>query len=102
MKKQLPLETKDTINFIFYVESAASLLGLPALCSTALELKKTSPLICCGVVFGSDDYCADIGATRTIDAEELLYARQYIVTVTKAFNLQSIDLVHIDFKGKLN
>ena len=41
------------------------------------------------------------GATRTKDAKELLYARQHIVTVAKAYRLQAIDLVHIDFKGKL-
>ena len=29
---------------------------------------------------------------------ELIYARQRIVTVAKAFGLQAIDMVHIDFK----
>ena len=41
-----------------------------------------------GVVFGSDDYCADIGATRTKFATELSFARQYLVTVCKAYKLQ--------------
>ena len=50
------------------------------------------------MVFGSDDYCASIGATRTSDAQELLYARQKVVLITKALQLQAIDLVHIDFK----
>ena len=30
---------------------------------------------------------------------ELLYARQSIVTHAKAYQLQAIDLVHIDFKS---
>uniref|UniRef100_A0A3Q1GTZ0 Citrate lyase beta like n=1 Tax=Acanthochromis polyacanthus TaxID=80966 RepID=A0A3Q1GTZ0_9TELE len=51
-----------------------------------------------GVVFGSDDFCASIGATRTKDARELLYARQKVVVTTKAFGLQAIDLVYIDYK----
>ena len=51
-----------------------------------------------GVVFGSDDFCASIGATRTNDAQELLYARQKVVLISKAFQLQAIDLVHIDYK----
>ena len=42
-----------------------------------------------------------LGATRTNAASELLFARQYVVTVAKAFNLQAIDLVYINYKGKL-
>lgn len=39
-----------------------------------------------------------LGATRTKDARELLYARQKVVVTTKAFGLQAIDLVYIDYK----
>ncbi|XP_047482350.1 citramalyl-CoA lyase, mitochondrial-like [Penaeus chinensis] len=38
------------------------------------------------------------GATRTNEAKELSFARQYVVTVAKAFKLQAIDLVYIDYK----
>lgn len=38
------------------------------------------------------------GATRTKDAKELLYARQKVVVTTKAFGLQAIDLVYIDYQ----
>lgn len=38
------------------------------------------------------------GATRTQDAKELLYARQKVVVTTKAFGLQAIDLVYIDYQ----
>lgn len=38
------------------------------------------------------------GATRTKDARELLYARQKVVVTTKAFGLQAIDLVYINYK----
>ena len=40
------------------------------------------------------------GATRTNEAKELLFARQYVVMVAKAFKLQAIDLVYIDYKGE--
>ena len=36
------------------------------------------------------------GATRTADATELLYARQRLVAVAKAWRLQAVDLVHTD------
>lgn len=42
--------------------------------------------------------CLPAGATRTADARELLYARQKVVVTTKAFGLQAIDLVYIDYK----
>ena len=46
----------------------------------------------------SDDFVADIGAVRTDSSMELLYARQKIVAHAKAFGLQAIDLVHINYK----
>ncbi len=39
------------------------------------------------------------GGTRTKDAYEVLYARQSLVTHAKAFGLDAIDLVDIDYKG---
>ena len=40
------------------------------------------------------------GATRTKDAKELIHARQSVVVHAKAFGLQAIDMVYINFKGK--
>lgn len=40
-----------------------------------------------------------LGATRTDDAKELLYARQSIIVHCKAYGLQAIDMVHIEYKG---
>lgn len=39
------------------------------------------------------------GAERTADATELMYARQKIVMVAKAFRLQAIDMVHVNIHG---
>ena len=39
-----------------------------------------------------------MGATRTADAAELLYARSALVTHCVAFGLQAIDLVTVNFK----
>lgn len=50
------------------------------------------------IIFGGEDFAASIGATRTKDAIELLYARQAVVVACAAFGLQAIDIVHIDFK----
>jgi citrate lyase beta subunit len=51
-----------------------------------------------GIIFGGEDFAASIGATRTKDATELLYARQAVVVACAANDLQSIDIVTIDYK----
>lgn len=50
------------------------------------------------VIFGGEDFAASIGATRTKDAVELLYARQAVIVACAAFDLQAIDIVTIDYK----
>jgi citrate lyase beta subunit len=50
------------------------------------------------LIFGGEDFAASIGATRTREATELLYARQATITAAAAYGLQAIDIVTIDFK----
>ncbi|KAM3862450.1 citramalyl-CoA lyase, mitochondrial [Diretmus argenteus] len=88
----------EPIRLVTFVETAVGLLNFKAVCEEVRRLAPTAGLHHDGVVFGSDDFCASIGATRTKDARELLYARQKVVVTTKAFGLQAIDLVYIDYK----
>ena len=53
------------IGLIIFVESARSLLQLKTICVAAKNLEDKSPLRIEGIVFGSDDFVADIGAART-------------------------------------
>jgi citrate lyase beta subunit len=50
------------------------------------------------IIFGGEDFAASIGATRTKDATELLYARQAVVVACAANDLQAIDIVAIDYR----
>jgi citrate lyase beta subunit len=52
------------------------------------------------IIFGAEDYAASIGAKRTKEATEVLYARQAVVTACAANDLQAIDMVFIDFRDK--
>uniref|UniRef100_A0A3Q3IKF0 Citramalyl-CoA lyase, mitochondrial n=1 Tax=Monopterus albus TaxID=43700 RepID=A0A3Q3IKF0_MONAL len=88
----------ESIRLLTFVETAMGLLNFKAVCEEIRRLAPKAGLHHDGVVFGSDDFCASIGATRTKDARELLYARQKVVVTTKAFGLQAIDLVYIDYK----
>lgn len=88
------------IALIMYAETCTSIMNLPALCTAAVAIAQRpgSLFDLSGLVFGSDDFCASLGATRTADSTEILYARQRCVLVAKAFGLQAIDMVHIDYR----
>nr|XP_017199061.2 citramalyl-CoA lyase, mitochondrial isoform X2 [Oryctolagus cuniculus] len=71
-----------------------------AVCEETLKTGPPVGLFLDGVVFGGEDFRASIGATSSKDAQDILYARQKIVTVAKAFGLQAVDLVYIDFRDE--
>ncbi|XP_076444983.1 citramalyl-CoA lyase, mitochondrial-like isoform X2 [Babylonia areolata] len=85
-------------HLITYVESAEGLMNMKDVLRRADGFSKEGTYHLDGVVFGSDDFCADIGAMRTVDASELTYARQKIVMVARAYRIQAIDMVYIDYK----
>eukprot|EP01128_Nolandella_sp_AFSM9_P006075 TRINITY_DN3059_c0_g1_i1.p2 TRINITY_DN3059_c0_g1~~TRINITY_DN3059_c0_g1_i1.p2 ORF type:complete len:343 (-),score=90.75 TRINITY_DN3059_c0_g1_i1:58-1086(-) len=79
------------IEIMIAIESARAILNLKELCA--------APRVS-AVIFASEDYCADIGATRTPEATELLYARSAVVTHAAAFHHHAIDMVCINYKNE--
>ncbi|MCO8255834.1 CoA ester lyase [Haladaptatus sp. AB618] len=49
------------------------------------------------LVFGAEDLSADIGATRTDEGTEVLYAREHVVIAASANGVDAIDTVYTDF-----
>jgi citrate lyase beta subunit len=79
----------QSIRLLVGVETARGILNLKEIAShPRLD----------AIIFGGEDFAASIGATRTKEATELLYARQAVLTAAAAFGLQAIDIVTIDFK----
>ncbi len=78
------------IRLLIGVETAKGILNLKEIAGADKRLD--------AIIFGGEDFAASIGATRTQEAVELLYAREAVVTACAAFNLQAIDIVAIDFK----
>lgn len=70
------------------VESAAGVLAAPEIAS----VPETTAL-----VFGAEDLAADIGATRTAEGMEVLYARERVVLAAAAADIDAIDTVFTDF-----
>jgi citrate lyase beta subunit len=79
-----------SIRLLIGVETAKGILNLKEIAQADKRLE--------AIIFGGEDYAASIGATRTQEATELLYARQAVVTACAANDLQAIDIVFIDFK----
>jgi citrate lyase beta subunit len=78
------------IRLLVGVETARGILNLKEITEADNRLE--------AIIFGGEDYAASVGALRTKEATELLYARQATVTACAANDLQAIDIVFIDFK----
>ena len=59
--KQDPTQGIDPIDLIIYVESAKGLLELKDICAHSIEMSEFTKCRLAGIVFGSDDFCANIG-----------------------------------------
>jgi citrate lyase beta subunit len=80
---------KGSIRLLVLVETAQAMIHLA-------DIAQADPRIE-GLIFGADDYAVNIGAKRSGEGNEVLYARSKVVTYAAAFNLQAIDMVYIDF-----
>lgn len=80
----------NSIRLLVGVETAKGILNLKEIAShPRLD----------GIIFGGEDFAASVGALRTPEATELLYARLAVVTACAAYSLQAIDIVTIDFRN---
>lgn len=78
------------ITLIGMIENARGLLNLREIANADPRLQ--------ALIFGAEDYAADVGAMRTREGWEVLYARSAVVTACAAFGLQAIDLLYLDFR----
>ena len=78
------------IRMLVGVETAKGILNLKEIAEADRRLD--------AIIFGAEDYAASIGATRTREAHEVLYARSAVVTACAANDLHAIDMVYIDFR----
>ena len=79
-----------SIRLLIGVETAKGILNLKEIAEADKRLE--------AIIFGAEDYAASVGATRTKEGTEVLYARSAVVTACAANDLQAIDMVYIDFR----
>ncbi|SFR41885.1 HpcH/HpaI aldolase/citrate lyase family protein [Halogeometricum limi] len=80
-----------TLPIFALVETARGVLNAPDI---AAEGPTTA------LVFGAEDLAADVGATRTPEGTEVLYAREKVVLSAAAEGIDAIDTVHTDFEDE--
>ncbi|RKD97739.1 HpcH/HpaI aldolase/citrate lyase family protein [Halopiger aswanensis] len=84
------LEAHDRSLPVFaLLESAAGVLAAPEIAAVSA----TDAL-----VFGAEDLAADIGATRTAEGTEVLYARERVVLAAAAHDCTAIDTLVTDYE----
>ena len=79
----------NSIRILVGVETAKGILNLKEIAShPRLD----------ALIFGGEDYAASLGATRTRQADELIYARLATLNAAAAFGIQAIDIVTVEFR----
>ncbi len=79
-----------TIHMLVGVETARGIMNLKEIAEADKRLE--------AIIFGAEDFAASVGATRTREGIEVLYARSAVIAACAANDLQSIDMVYIDFR----
>jgi citrate lyase subunit beta-like protein len=97
--QQLRPKEAPPLSLVLSVESPASLFRMPTILDT---VKRTAGISSAGVtslLFASEDFCHTAGITRTRSRRELLFPRQQMALIAKAYGgLGAIDMVCIDYK----
>src|SRR5262249_11692452 len=74
-----------------------ALLGTAAGVLRAGEIAGSDPRLR-ALIFGAEDFAASVGATRTADGLEVLYARSAVVVAAAAHGLDAIDTLFVNFQ----
>jgi citrate lyase subunit beta/citryl-CoA lyase len=82
-------DASRTMPMLALIESARGVLNAEAIA----DADATDAL-----VFGAEDLAADLGATRTTEGTEVLYAREHVVLAASAAGVDAIDTLYTDFE----
>ncbi|KAI9067859.1 citrate lyase beta subunit [Trametes sanguinea] len=86
------------VRLVASIESARAMYNLGDIASWQSQYGDALGGTLSALLFAAEDYCADTGIIRTTSRQELLYTRSHIVVTAKAFGLQAIDMVCVNYK----
>ncbi|KDR82658.1 hypothetical protein GALMADRAFT_836735 [Galerina marginata CBS 339.88] len=90
---------KRTLQIIPSIESARGMWNLGSIAGWASAHGSIKGGSLTALLFAAEDYCADTSIIRTPSRRELLFTRSQIVIAAKAFSLEAIDMVCVDFRN---
>ena len=92
----------DVVDVVDVLESHDRSLPLLALVETATGVLNAATVASAdavdALVFGAEDFAASIGATRTEEGTEVLYARQRVLVAARAAGVDAIDTLVTDYE----
>ncbi|KIJ59476.1 hypothetical protein HYDPIDRAFT_33164 [Hydnomerulius pinastri MD-312] len=88
----------SSLRIVASIESARSVFGLGEIASWKSEFGVQHGGRLAALLFAAEDYCADTSVVRTTSRQELLFVRSQIVIAAKAFGLEAIDMVCVNYK----
>ncbi|KAF8073632.1 Pyruvate/Phosphoenolpyruvate kinase-like domain-containing protein [Lyophyllum atratum] len=90
---------RDSIlNIVPSIESARASLNLGGIAGWKSQHGSGYGGHLSALLFAAEDYCADTSIIRTPSRRELLFTRSQIVIAAKAFGLEAIDMVCVNYK----
>ncbi|KDQ25936.1 hypothetical protein PLEOSDRAFT_32314 [Pleurotus ostreatus PC15] len=92
------LERKSPLKIIPSIELARALWNIGSIASWESEYSVARSGIVSALLFAAEDYCADTSILRSRSRRELLYTRSQIVIAARAFGLEAIDMVCVNYK----
>ncbi|KAJ7065899.1 citrate lyase beta subunit [Mycena belliarum] len=88
----------NPLGLIASIESARALWNIGAIAGWKSDCGKSGGTLT-ALLFAAEDYCADTSILRSSSRLELLYTRSQIVIAAKAFGLEAIDMVCVNYKN---
>lgn len=89
VEKQLNVP-EGRIKLLALIETPQAFMNLKEICASCDRLE--------GLIFGAEDLAAGLGATRTAEGIEFLYARERLVMAAAAYELHAVDMVTVEFR----
>lgn len=90
--------TAQPLRLVASIESARSMINLREIAAWQSEYGRPLGVTLSALLFAAEDYCADTSIIRTKSRQELLFTRSQIAITAKAFGLDAIDMVCVNYK----
>ena len=94
VSRWLNLNNSSHIKILAMIETPLGITNIDKICKSSEMLD--------GLIFGAEDFRTSSGIGRDLGDIPIQFARSKIVSSSKSYNLQAIDMISLDFKNEEN